>query len=175
MKFLVDWFEPPEISWEKKICGLCKQPSGNESRCFEMSSDDDGDIYQENEGKIKNAIERNDEVFPVFHEQCYFRKRNQYIVEFNYPLSESLIGLFSTVPGIEEISCIEPYRMIVTIANRFNDSKVRSQLEDRYREYIDDNRKTISNMAEQMKDINIQSLLDELNNIGEEISDETVS
>jgi len=137
----VDWSKEPEIRWEKKLCPLCHGPTGEESVCH--SRDISSDILNSVEDPLDTkTIEVNGELFPIFNKQCFYRKRNDYLVFTNYPISNALANSLGAVDGIENIIIRSPYRLDVTIAEQFDSVQVKNLLNKSYRVFINDYRKT---------------------------------
>jgi hypothetical protein len=139
----VDWNKEPEIRWERKVCPICHGPTGDESNCHlkDPGSDSSGSIDDLIDTK---TIEVNGELFPIFNKQCFYRKRNDFLVFTNYPISNGMANQLAAVDGIDAIVIRTPYRMDVTIAEQFDNSHVKNIFNKNYRSFINDHRKTKS-------------------------------
>mgnify|MGYP001230506131 CR=1 FL=1 len=129
----VDWSKPPELRWEKCLCPVCGQPTGPQSRCFDIDpevSKDDPDR------SLLKTIENNGEILPIFSIQCAFRKQNDYYFFTNYPLGHPLVTEISSVHGLERLVINSPYKGKITIADQFEDKDIRSRIEVVYQDYI---------------------------------------
>lgn len=136
----VDWKKEPEIRWEKKICPICHEPTGESSACYNLDRPVDIVNSSMEEAETK-TIEVNGELFPVFSQQCYYRKTNDYWVVFNFPVSNALVSCLAEIEGVETIIVRSVYKITLTIGDQFDDAQVRSAVSKRYREFINAIRK----------------------------------
>jgi hypothetical protein len=136
----VDWTKEPEIRWEKKICPICREPTGESSMCYNML-DRSGDMIGGPEEIEAKTVEVNGELFPLFSQQCYYRTNNDYWVFFNYPVSIALVNVIAEIEGVESVIVRSPYKITVTIGEQFDDTQVRASINKKYREFINGIRK----------------------------------
>lgn len=136
----VDWTKEPEIRWEKRLCPICHESTGENSQCFNMDSPV-GIVNNDGDGGSSKTIEVNGELFPVFSKQCYYRKSNEFWVMTNYPISIPLVNVLSAIEGIDSIVIRSAYKCSVVIADQFDDIIVKNAINKRYREFINGFRK----------------------------------
>lgn len=136
----VDWSKEPEIRWEKKICPVCHEPTGEASSCYNF--DRAVDIVNSNLDEAESkTIEVNGELYPIFSQQCYYRKNNDYWVVFNYPVSAALANIIAETEGIEVMVIRSAYKLTITIGDQFDDGVVRAHVNKKYRDFINGIRK----------------------------------
>jgi len=136
----VDWSKEPEIRWEKKICPICHGPTGESGNCH--SKEINADVLNSIDDPLETkTIDVNGELFPIFSKQCYYRKKNDYLVFANYPISNALATTLGSVDGIDNIILRSPYRMDVTIADQFEWVQVKNIFNKSYRDFINEHRK----------------------------------
>lgn len=135
MKKKVDWTKKPEIRWEKRLCPICNEPTGEYSKCHDPSTKKVFENDGESDGFPK-TIEINGEILPLFSPQCAFRKSNEFIVFLNYPITYSLANELSEIDGVERICVKSPYRMNVVIAEQFSEANVKAAFNKVYRDHI---------------------------------------
>ena len=136
----VDWSKEPEIRWEKRICPICHEPTGENSQCFSIENPAEIMSSADYEGSAK-TIEINGELFPVFAKQCYYRKNNEYWLYTNYPISIPLANMIESIEGIEIVVIRTAYKCSVVRADQFDDAVVKNLTNKKYRDFINGFRK----------------------------------
>ena len=136
----VDWTKEPEIRWEKRLCPICNEPSGEKSNCFKIETDVDV-INSQDESTTPRTLEVNGELYPVFSKQCYFRKNNEFWFYTNYPISMPMVTVISSVEGVETLVIRTPYKASVVIADQFDEIVVKNEVNRKYRSFINGFRK----------------------------------
>jgi hypothetical protein len=132
----IDWSKKPEIRWEKRLCPICNEPTGEYSKCHDPSTKKLFDGQFDEDSGFPRTIEVNGEILPLFSPQCAFRKSNEYIVFVNYPITVEMINVFGAIDGIERILVKSPYRMNVVIAEQFDEASIKLTVNKSYKDFI---------------------------------------
>lgn len=135
MKKKVDWTKKPEIRWEKRLCPICNEPTGEMSRCHDPNSKRIFDSADE-DSPFPKTIEVNGDILPLFSPQCAFRKINDFMVFVNFPITYDMADSLGSIDGVEKILVKSPYRMFVTIAEQFDETQIKQQFNKAYRDHI---------------------------------------
>lgn len=120
-----------EIIWHKKQCPICKQPTGPESNCHKIKlsiNNDDDENGNSEYNFVSKTIDINNQLYPIFSDQCYFKKYNEYILELNKPISAILVTHLKHVDGVERIDVESKYQMIIAIGNVFDEEEVKASI-----------------------------------------------
>ena len=108
----------PIIQWSKEKCLYCSQPTGPHSCC--------------------EQVKERPIIMPpgAFSESCPFKATSGWIAETNYPVSSRLLERLQSIPGIDAIMAISPYRFKVAIANLHNPAQVKKEITVAYKALI---------------------------------------
>jgi hypothetical protein len=131
-----DWLKKPEIRWEKRLCPICNEPTGEYSKCHDPGTKKIFEGLFDEDSSFPKTIEINGEILPLFSPQCAFRKSNEYIVFVNYPITVEMVELLGAIDGVEKILVKSPYRMNIVIAEQFDESLIKTAFNKNYKDLI---------------------------------------
>jgi hypothetical protein len=169
-QYIVDWSKEPEIKIDKKMCPICKEPTGAESKCYEKSisrpamfedsdEDDSDDKIRANTIEIEGCLES------ILAPQCYFRKYNSFFIHTNYPISQPLALLLGMVEGIERFVLMSPYRAEIVIGEQFDEKSVKQMLVNSYDNFIKEKQNQFNKIESVLNgEINLNELLEQQEN-----------
>lgn len=147
-QYFIDWNKTPEIKFIKKKCPICRQPTGPDSRCYELDLTDE---YQEDSDNsnfdIKlsvRTLEIDGAVESILSEQCFFRRHKMFFMYTNIPISQPMCLVLGRVEGIEKLNIFSPYRAEIVIGEQFDDSQILMNIEKAYTEFCLDKRNRIN-------------------------------
>jgi hypothetical protein len=115
----------PQISWDKILCPVCGEPTGNKSRCEEIEVN-----------KPKKVAHPIMGTLPVLSSNCVFKQDNLWSVSINYPVSAPLIETLSKISGVEKIVPVKSYTMHLVIGKLFDEKEVQRNINIKFRTLI---------------------------------------
>jgi hypothetical protein len=132
----------PFLTWEKRVCPMCGQNTGPNSKCGNSMVDaDEADdasmdmgISFNNALPITNMPEFNSGAMPLFGDQCAFKLYNSYIIETNTPLTIQMGQGITEINGVEQLQILSKYKAILTIGRNFDEQDVKQQVTEYYTE-----------------------------------------
>lgn len=122
--------EDPRLIWTRGTCPVCNNPTGPESKCYELPPAQKLKLHQ------RNIVHPKAGILPVFTQNCAFREEETWKAEINYPFSEPLLNRLSLIVGVERIFPLKPYSFQVSIGRLFDSEEVRKEVVHEYKAFI---------------------------------------
>ncbi len=142
--YLIDWSKTPEITITKRLCPLCKEPTGKDSKCHEIMKNANGNKEEEHEfieredGSLQlhvRTMEIDGSQEPVLSEQCYYRRYDSWFFNCNFPISQELALKLSSIEGIEKLIVVSAYRGEMIVADHFDVENVLNTFKESYTDF----------------------------------------
>jgi len=116
----------PVIKWNKVFCPLCNGPTGEKSKCYELSPD------KQNQKIIHKVYG----ILPTYSPSCVYRQDNMWVGHINYPFSYPLLNVISKIDGVEKIMPIKPYAFQISIGKAFDEKIIQRAINIAYKTFI---------------------------------------
>lgn len=118
----------PSITWLKTLCKFCKEPCGSNKPCEKE--------LDENIPVSERLLEINGQFISIFSEDCFYKTKNLWSFNVNFPVSASLIREISLIPGVEGVWPITKYSGGVHISSVFPEKDVQLAVAAKYKTFI---------------------------------------